>query len=139
MDLFASRLTNQCHRYFSWRPDPFAEAVDAFLQDWRNMKGFANPSWNLISCVLMKTQVQGEEVILVAPVWKAQPWYALLLSILVDWPRLLPKQSARTHSESETKPLEPHWPYGASQGETQRPRPFRPSYRPYPQIMENKD
>ena len=99
--------TNQCRRYFSWRPDPFAEAVDAFLQDWRNMKGFANPPWNLISRVLMKTQVQGAEVILVAPVWKAQPWYALLLSMLVDWPRLLPKQLARTHPESETKPLEP--------------------------------
>ena len=26
VDLFASRLTNQCRRYFSWRPDPFAEA-----------------------------------------------------------------------------------------------------------------
>lgn len=28
-----------------------------------------------------------------APVWKSQPWYALLLSILVDWPCLLPEQS----------------------------------------------
>ena len=107
MDLFASRLTNQCRRYFSWWPDPFAEATDAVFQDWRNMKGFANPPWNLISRVLMKTQTQGADVILVAPVWKAQPWYALLLSMLVDWPHLLPKQSTRAHTESETIPLEP--------------------------------
>lgn len=33
VDLFASRLTNQCRHYFSWRPDPFAEATDAFLQN----------------------------------------------------------------------------------------------------------
>ena len=44
VDLFVSRLTNLCRRYFSWRPDPFAEATDAFLQDWRTIKGFAMQS-----------------------------------------------------------------------------------------------
>lgn len=73
VDLFASRLTNQCPHYFSWRPDPSAEATDAFLQDWTTVKGFANPPWNLIPCVLTKTQTQGAEIILVAPAWKAQP------------------------------------------------------------------
>ena len=34
VDLFASRLTHQLPRYFSWRPDPLAEATDAFRQDW---------------------------------------------------------------------------------------------------------
>ena len=34
VDLFASWLTNQLPRFFSWRPDPLAEATDAFLQDW---------------------------------------------------------------------------------------------------------
>ena len=29
-DLFASRLTHQLERYLSWRPDPAAEATDAF-------------------------------------------------------------------------------------------------------------
>ena len=93
VDLFASRLTSQCRRYFSWRPDPYAEATDAFLQDWTSMKGFANPPWNLIPRVLTKARTQRADVVLVAPVWKAQPWYAPLLSMLVDWPRLLPKQS----------------------------------------------
>ena len=93
VDLFASRLTNQCHRYFSWRPDPYAEATDAFLQDWTSIKGFANPPWSLISRVLTKARTQRADVVLVAPVWKAQPWYAPLLAMLVDWPRLLPRQS----------------------------------------------
>ena len=70
VDLFASRLTSQCHRYFSWRPDPSAEATDAFLQDWSIMKGYANPPWNLIARTLRKTQEQGAEIILVVPVWK---------------------------------------------------------------------
>ena len=94
VDLFASRLTNQCRHYFSWQPHPFAKATDAFLQD---CKGFANPPWNLIPRVLMKTQMQGADV-MVAPVWKTQPWYPLLLSLTVDWPRLLPKQKLNVES-----------------------------------------
>ena len=98
VDLFASRLTNQCRRYFSWRPDPFAEATDAFLQDWRIMRGFANPPWNLVPRVLRKAQSQEADVILIAPIWKTQPWYPLLLAMLVDWPRPLPKQGPSTES-----------------------------------------
>ena len=33
VDLFASRLSAQCPLYFSWRPDPYALATDAFLQN----------------------------------------------------------------------------------------------------------
>ena len=43
IDLFASRLTYQLPRYFSWRPDPHAEATDAFTQDWSKTRGYANP------------------------------------------------------------------------------------------------
>lgn len=60
------------------------------------MKGYANPPWNLIARTLRKTQEQGAEIILVAPVWKTQPWYPLLLAMLADWPRLLPKQTINT-------------------------------------------
>ena len=31
IDLFAARLTKQLPRYYSWKPDPEAEAIDAFL------------------------------------------------------------------------------------------------------------
>ena len=33
VDLFATRLTYQLLRFFSWRPDSLAEETDAFLQD----------------------------------------------------------------------------------------------------------
>jgi hypothetical protein len=39
VDLFASRLTTQLDRFFSWRQDP--EALDALNQDWRNIRGEA--------------------------------------------------------------------------------------------------
>ena len=62
----------------------------------------ANHPWNLISLVSDETQVQGTDVILVAPVWKAQPWYALLQAMLVDWLHLLTKQSTRTQLDTMT-------------------------------------
>ena len=58
VDLFASRLMSQCQAYFSWWPDPYALATDAFLQDWSQVKGFGNPLWNLIGRVLAQIQHQ---------------------------------------------------------------------------------
>ncbi|XP_065902413.1 uncharacterized protein [Dysidea avara] len=89
MDLFASRLSTQCPHYFSWRPDPYALATDAFLQDWTAMKCYANPPWNLVGRVLAQVQSQQTQVVLVAPVWKAQPWFPTLLNMLIDHPRLI--------------------------------------------------
>ena len=44
VDLFATRFSRQLPRYFSWRPDPEAEATDAFHQDWRNLKAYGHLS-----------------------------------------------------------------------------------------------
>ena len=54
VDLFAPRLMSQVARFFSWRPDPLAEATDVFFQDGTNLRGYANPHWNLIGRVLAK-------------------------------------------------------------------------------------
>ena len=55
MDLFASRLTRQLPRFYSWRPDL---STDAFMQDWSACRGFANPLWSLIPHCLTKVKVQ---------------------------------------------------------------------------------
>lgn len=91
VDLFASRVTAQCQAYYSWRPDPYAVATDAFLQDWSKNTGFANPPWALIARVLAQVQAQKAQVVLVAPVWKTQPWYPTLLNMLIDLPLLIPQ------------------------------------------------
>ena len=90
VDLFASRLSSQLTRFFSWRPDPQAEVTDAFLQDWRHLKAYANPPWCLVGRVLRQVKAQRAQVILVAPVWKGQPWYPVLLEMLWDFPRWVP-------------------------------------------------
>ena len=73
VDLFASRLTTHLPRFFRWQPDPLAEATDAFLQDWSQFLGFANPPWCLLGRVLAQVHSQQARVILVVPVWKSQP------------------------------------------------------------------
>lgn len=82
VDLFVSRPTHQLPCYFSWRPDPLAEAMDAFQQDWGHLAGFVNLPWCNTGRVQSQVMEQETQLILVAPVWKGQPWYPVLLSIL---------------------------------------------------------
>ena len=89
IDLFASRISTQLPRFFSWRPDPEAEATDAFKQSWRG-NNYANPPWAVISHVLAQVKMQEVSLVLIAPVWKSQVWYPVLLSLVVDCPCLLP-------------------------------------------------
>ena len=103
VDLFASRLTCQLKQFVSWRPDPMAIATDAFTLDWAELKAFANPPWNLIGRVLAQTHPQQAELVLVAPVWKAQGWYPVLLEMLVEVPLLIPPRRdliTATHEDS---------------------------------------
>ena len=90
VDLFASRLTHQLQSYVSWRPDPAATATDAFTLDWTKFQGYANPPWNMVGRVLTQVRHQRAKLVLVAPVWRSQTWYPVLLEMLVQKPLLLP-------------------------------------------------
>jgi len=115
VDLFASRLTHQLPQFFSWRPDPLAEAVDAFQQDGSKVRGYANHPWCLIGHVLNKIKTQQAQVILIAPVWKSQIWYPVILEMLMDYPRLIPPQEnllqkAQSHRVMDIMPQLAIWP-----------------------------
>ena len=93
VDLFASRLTVQVPRFYSWRPDPQAETTDAFAQDWAMVKGYAFPPFALIGRCLRKLLDQRVPcLVLIAPVWKSQSWCSLLLNLCIASPVLLPKR-----------------------------------------------
>ncbi|XP_028412214.1 uncharacterized protein LOC114535038 [Dendronephthya gigantea] len=92
IDLFATRLTNQLPRFVSWRPDPEAEATDAFSIDWSIVKGYAFPPFNLVGrCLSQVNSQKVHRLCLVTPVWETQPWYPVLLEMSVDFPCLFPK------------------------------------------------
>ena len=56
------------------------------------MKGFANPPRNLIGEVLAQERAQRAQLVLVTPLWKAQPWYPELLNMATQIPILLPNR-----------------------------------------------
>ena len=89
LDLFATRNTTQLERFCSWRLDPQAVGTDAFHQQSGEL-AFANPPWLLIPRTLSEVRTQRATIIMVAPVWKSQVWYPVILSLLFDHPRSIP-------------------------------------------------
>ena len=76
-------------------------ATDKFTLIWSDLpqKVYANPPWNLIGRVLSQVYNQSlSELILIAPVWKAQAWYLLLLQRSVRVPILFPMSSEMIQS-----------------------------------------
>ena len=90
VDLFASRLTKQLPQFYSWRADPEATATDAFMQDWSQQRGYANPPWYLIHHCLSKVKMQLAREVLITPFWKTQSWFPVVLELLENYPLLLP-------------------------------------------------
>ena len=109
-DLFASRLTHQLARYISWRPDPQAFKADAFSVNWKHLKGYAFPPFNLIARVLDKVMMDKTDLVLVAPIWQAQPWWPLLLGMMVQQPVLLPSSSTLLIDPTDPQHIHPMFP-----------------------------
>ena len=93
VDLFATRLSAQLPRFYGWKPEPLAERVDTFLQDWSTVRGYAHPPWCLISRCLKKTKDQQATLVLITPNWSAQPWFSVALMMSIDYPRCVPQQN----------------------------------------------
>ena len=128
-----SRLTDQLPVNFSWRPDPLALATDAFLQDWSGKICYANPPWGLLLKVLSEVSHQQADVIIVAPVWKGQSWFPVLLSLPFDFPHLVLLSTCPILSQHSMPPCSSfrmyNWPHGPPQGILPNKKVFRTSFR----------
>jgi len=90
IDLFATRLNFRLPLYVSPVEDPQAWSVDALALDWTGLAAYAFPPPVLLPRVLRKVRSESCSLILLAPNWPAQPWFPLLLSMLVEVPVKLP-------------------------------------------------
>jgi len=91
LDLFATRLNNRLPVWVSPMADPQAVGVDALSMSWKGMFAYAFPPFVILGKVLEKALKDHPcELILVAPKWPNQSWYARLLDLLVDFPLRLP-------------------------------------------------
>ena len=92
VDLFAARHNAQLPRFYSYRLDPLAEAVDALNQAWTSLNPYAFPPFILLGRVLQKIRKEKvHQVVLIAPVWPNQHWYPSLLESVSDLPIILPE------------------------------------------------
>ena len=90
VDLFATRLNAQLELFVSWRPDPNAIGTDALQLQWNKWIAYAFPPFCLIGRCLRKVREEKASLVLVAPIWRSQPWYPALLELLIDLPLTLP-------------------------------------------------
>lgn len=89
IDLFSSFWNAQLPAYVSWRPQPESTAVNAFSINWSGLVGYAFPPFALLSKCLEKIRKEAANIIMVCPVWPAQPWFPVLLELACDVPLLL--------------------------------------------------
>lgn len=81
IDLFATRLNAKCKKYISWFKDPDSIAVDAFTVNWKSLNFYAFPPFSVILRVLQKIRMERATGIVVVPLWSAQPWFPLFMSM----------------------------------------------------------
>src|SRR3989338_7655821 len=81
IDLFASRLNAQTHRFASWFPDPKATFRDTFSLNWSKERPFAFPPIPLIKKVLSHFHhlPSPASLTLVVPFWPKAIWWPSML------------------------------------------------------------
>ncbi len=90
VDLFASEDTH-CQTYFS-------KDRDALAHDWPNLLLYTFPPITLIPQVIRRIREQKHRLLLVAPLWRNQHWFAKLSQLLTSAPWSIPllSQANRT-------------------------------------------
>ena len=94
IDLFASRLNKQLHKYISCMPDPDALYIDAMPVSWENQFVF-----NLFLSFSMIWPV------LIAPMWPTQSWFNKLLELALAQPMIIESKYLQLPGTNQKHPL----------------------------------
>lgn len=86
IDLFANRTNTKCTKYFSWKKDPGSIGIDAFTFKWEKYYFYAFPPFSIILRALEKIRFEKARGILVVPLWPAQAWFPVYMSMLESLP-----------------------------------------------------
>lgn len=91
VDLFATPQNAKLPTFVTRAFRPDAWRTDAFSFLWDGLSLYAFPPWRLIHRVLATLRSSTADLLLVAPFWPNQPWFPLLLELLVDLPFRFPE------------------------------------------------
>ena len=92
--------------YMSLNPDPDCVATNALYQDWGSFP-YLFPPFCLIGRILkILKERQTPKAIVIAPLWPGQPWFSVLLTMIISEPICLSRQKGllRNHMR-EPHPL----------------------------------
>ena len=85
IDLFATNRNAIVRRYASWGPDPDAEMIDSFQENWNRFDSvYCFPPTPLVGRVLQKLIMDRCRGIVVLPFWPAASWYNRFRSMDTD-------------------------------------------------------
>lgn len=109
VDLFATDLNARYPRFYAQRSAPGATATNGLAQDWTEENGWANPPFHLVGPVVSKIISSNAAVTLIAPVWRAQPWWRRATEAASEWRVLPPEAGVFTHGSRSTPTQTPFW------------------------------
>ena len=107
IDLFASRLNHQLKSYIAYRPDPGALAVNAFHISWKEYTFYAFPPFCIIQRVLQKINIDQARGIIIVPNWPTQTWWPYLMSMLINYPIILPRKTRTLFLPAQPQEIHP--------------------------------
>jgi len=88
VDLFATELSTRCLRFYARRHCPGAIGINALRHPWAGENAWANPPFHLVGAVVYRIVATRATVTLVAPVWRAQPWWRAAVEACWEWQML---------------------------------------------------
>ena len=90
-------------------PIPEANTINAFNISWQQYNNiYMFPPFSCLGRALRKCCQEGTPATVIAPIWPSQPWFATLLRLSTQAPRLLPRHPSTLvlpHKPTETHPL----------------------------------
>lgn len=109
VDLFASSINTKCERFYSRWLCPGAVGVNSLRHDWREENAWANPPFHLVGAVITHILTVNATVTLIAPEWRAQPWWRRAVHGCTEWHRLPAEDGVFTHGSASGPGIWPFW------------------------------
>ena len=112
VDLIASRLNAQLPVFISYHPDPEAMHINAFSISCQGKPFYVFPPFAVIGKVLHKIVFDVATGIIVVPDWPTQPWYILLMRLLIRYSHFTtfyqnpPSTSCKEHTTPSSQQAE---------------------------------
>ena len=96
-------------RFFSYRPDPFAEVTNAFSVSWEDKEFYYSLPFACIGKTLQQNSADKTTGLLVVPNWPTQIWFPFLMDMLISKHFIIPPSISQVGLPTNMKEPHPLW------------------------------